>query len=651
LETILEGSRDYFWYPSPEVTKNAHLTRFMEANGVSDFSSLLKRSTDDVAWFTEALLDYLDIRFYQNYSRILDLSKGPEWPQWCVDGKMNIVHNCLDKRIGTPSENETALDWEGESGEMRKMTYGQLFRKVNQTANALRSLGIGKGDPVGLFMPMIPEIAIALLAIAKVGGVILPLFSGYGAGAVATRLGDAGAKAIFTADGFTRRGRPVEMKPVVDEAATLVPTLQHVIIVDYSGIAYSSSPGRDHRWSELVDTQPELAETEITSAEDTLMLIYTSGTSGRPKGTIHTHCGFPIKASQDMAFGTDVHPGETIYWVTDMGWMMGPWELFGALLLGAAFFMYDGAPDYPSPDRLWSIVDRHRIHKLGISPTLIRALIPYGDDQFSGKDLSSLRLLSLTGEPCNPEPWRWLFEKVGNNRLPIINYSGGTEISGGILMSNPLLPMKPCSFNAPCPGMAVDVFDEHGRSIINQVGELVVKTPWIGMTRGFWKDPDRYLETYWSHWPGIWVHGDWAAIDREGQWYVLGRSDDTIKVAGKRLGPAEVESILVEHPAVLESAAVGIPHPIKGSQMVIFAVLKPGFESTNQLRQELIDRVTADLGKALAPHELFFVDDLPKTRNAKVMRRMVRSTYLEMDPGDRSSLVNPESLESIRHAR
>ncbi|MDD5369997.1 MAG: AMP-binding protein [Anaerolineaceae bacterium] len=650
METILDGSRDYFWYPTPEIANNAHLFHFMQANGLSDFYSLLNRSTEDVPWFTRALLEYLDIRFYQPYSRVLDLSRGPEWPQWCVDGKMNIVHNCLDKRIGTPSENQLAMDWESESGGTRRMTYGELFRKVNQAANALRSLGISKGDPVGLFMPMIPEIAIALLAIAKVGGIILPLFSGYGAGAVATRLADAGAKAVFTADGFTRRGRPVEMKAVVDEAASTVPTLQHVIIVDYSALPYPLIPGRDHRWRDLVECQSDQSDTEVTAAEDTLMLIYTSGTTGRPKGTIHTHCGFPIKASQDMAFGTDVHPGETIYWVTDMGWMMGPWELFGALVLGAAFFMYDGAPDYPAPDRLWSMVERHNIHKLGISPTLIRALIPYGDEQFSGKDLSSLRLLSLTGEPCNPEPWRWLFEKVGHSRLPIINYSGGTEISGGILMSNPLLPMKPCSFNAPCPGMAVDVLDEHGHSLVDQVGELVIKTPWIGMTRGFWKDPERYLETYWSHWPGVWVHGDWAAVDQEGQWYVFGRSDDTIKIAGKRLGPAEVESILVEHPAVLESAAIGVPDPIKGNRMVIFVVLKPGFQPSDPLRSELIDKVINDLGKALAPHRLFFVEDLPKTRNAKVMRRMVRSTYLEMDPGDRSSLVNPESLESIQHA-
>lgn len=651
METILEGSTDYFWYPTPETIANAHLTRFMLVNGVSDIFSLLQRSTSDVAWFTQALLNYLDIRFEKPYSRILDLSDGPAWPHWCVDGRMNIVTNCLDKRMGTDLENQVALDWEGENGQVRQLTYKELYHKVNQASNALRSLGIGKGDPVGLFMPMVPEIAIALLAVARVGGIILPLFSGYGAGAVATRLEDAGAKAIFTADGFFRRGKPVSMKPVVDEAANSAPSLQHVILYEYAGIPFEMAPGRDHRWSELVDSQPTEAPIEPTSAEDPLMLIYTSGTSGRPKGTIHTHCGFPVKAAQDMAFGTDVHKGERIYWVTDMGWMMGPWELFGSLLLGASFFMYDGAPDYPGADRLWSLVERHHINKLGLSPTLIRALIPYGDEQFTQHDLSSLRLFSLTGEPCNPEPWRWLFEKVGSSRLPIINYSGGTEISGGILMSNPLLPMKPCSFNAPCPGMAADVFDEHGHSVIDQVGELVVKAPWIGMTRGFWKDPDRYLETYWSQWSGVWTHGDWAAVDNEGQWYVLGRSDDTIKIAGKRLGPAEVESILVEHPAVLESAAIGVPDPLKGAQMVIFVVLKPGFKPDVSLRKDLYQLVVTDLGKALAPRDILFVDDLPKTRNAKVMRRMIRSTYLDMDPGDSTSLVNPEALESIRNAR
>jgi acetyl-CoA synthetase len=424
-----------------------------------------------------------------------------------------------------------------------------------------------------------------------------------------------------------------------------------VIVLPYAGLETPLTPGRDVNWQQLVSGQPDTSETEDTSAEDVLMVIYTSGTTGRPKGAIHTHCGFPVKAAQDMAFGTDVHPGEVLYWITDMGWMMGPWETFGALLLGATFFIYDGAPDFPGPDRLWSLVERHHITTLGISPTLIRALIPAGEEPVHAHDITSLRVISLTGEPCNPEPWKWVFETVGKGKLPIINYTGGTEISGGILMGNPLLPMKPCSFNSPCPGMAADVFDESGHPVRGQVGELVVKAPWIGMTRGFWKDPERYLESYWSRWPGVWVHGDWAAVDEDGQWYVVGRSDDTIKIAGKRLGPAEVESILVEHPAVLESAAIGVPDLMKGSVLVVFCVLKPGIVPGESLRHELAEKLTADLGKALAPKAVYFVDDLPKTRNAKVMRRMIRSAYLDLDPGDTTSLVNPESLATIRKPR
>jgi acetyl-CoA synthetase len=424
-----------------------------------------------------------------------------------------------------------------------------------------------------------------------------------------------------------------------------------LIVLKRTGDDVSMRPGRDHWWHELVQGQPVNAPTERTEAEDNLMVIYTSGTTGRPKGAVHTHAGFPIKAAQDMAFGTDVHPGQRIYWMTDMGWMMGPWLVFGSLILGASFFMYDGAPDYPGPDRLWSMVARHRITQLGLSPTLVRSIIPHGEEPFRKHDLSSLRLFASTGEPWNPDPWMWLFEKVGSGRLPIINYSGGTEISGGIVMGNPILPLKPCAFSGPCPGMAADVFDEEGRPVRNQVGELVIKAPWIGMTRGFWRDPERYFETYWSRWPDVWVHGDFAAIDSDGQWYILGRSDDTIKIAGKRLGPAEVESILVSHPAVVEAAAIGVPNEVKGSELVVFSVLAPGYEPSEDLRQELNAVIVSGLGKALAPRAVRFVGDLPKTRNAKVMRRIIRAAYLGHDPGDTSSLVNPEAVEEIRKSR
>ena len=645
-----EFGGEIVWRPTADYIDHSHLTKFMRQYQLSDFDDLMHRSTEDVAWFTEALLKYLDIQFYKPYDQVLDISQGIANPRWVVGGKMNIVHNLLDKYIGSEVENQVALITEDEAGEVNHYTYRELWRKVNQAANALRSLGLGAGDAIGLYMPMSSEIVVAMLAIAKIGGIILPLFSGYGAGAIASRLSDADAKALFTSDGSIRRGEVINMKATADRAIAKVPSLDHVIVSNKANLSVEMVAGRDHWWHELVEIQPEVAETEITDAEQVLMIIYTSGTTGRPKGAVHTHCGFPIKAAQDMAFGTDLHPGQRLYWMTDMGWMMGPWLVFGAMILGSTYILYDGAPDYPGPGRLWELVERHRITTLGISPTLIRALMPSGDEPIRSHDISSIRFFASTGEPWNPGPWMWLFEKVGHGKRPIINYSGGTEISGGIVMGNPILPLKPTAFSAPCPGIAADVFDENGQSVRNQVGELVIKSPWIGMTRGFWRDPGRYEDTYWSRWPDVWVHGDFAAVDTDGQWYILGRSDDTIKVAGKRLGPAEIESILVGHPAVVEAAAVGVPDDLKGSAVLVFCVLTDGYSPSDELRDELKNSIISSLGKPLAPRQVLFVADIPKTRNAKVMRRMIRAAYLKKDPGDTSSLINPESLKGIQEA-
>ena len=636
------------WEPTPDHIEKAHLTAFMRQHGIPDFDALMQRSTEDVSWFTDAVLKYLKIEFYKPYIKVANFEKGIQWAEWCVGGQMNIVHNCIDKRIGTPEEDNPAFIWESEEGKSGTLSYGELYRQVNQAANALRELGLGKGDAVGIYMPMIPEIVVALLAIAKIGGIILPLFSGYGVSAVTTRLVDADAKALFTADGVFRRGKPVDMKSVADQAADLTPTLKHMIVVNRIGLDLDLVADRDHWWEEIVLRQPTQAATEVTEAEDTLMVIYTSGTTGRPKGAVHTHCGFPIKAAQDMAFGTDLHVGETLYWMSDMGWMMGPWLVFGALILGGTFFIYDGAPDFPAPNRLWEMVEKHKIATLGISPTLVRALIPKGDEHWQKHDLSSLRFFASTGEPWNPDPWIWLFEKVGGGNVPIINYSGGTEISGGIVMGNPILPLKACAFSAPCPGIAADVVNEKGESVTDEVGELVIRAPWIGMTRGFWKDPERYIESYWSQWKDVWVHGDFAAKDSDGLWYILGRSDDTIKVAGKRLGPAEVESILVEHESVIEAAAIGIPDPVKGSAVVVFVVLGKNVEGSDELRVELRNMIATAMGKPLAPKEILFISDLPKTRNGKVMRRMIRSAYLGLDLGDTSALVNGDVMEEIK---
>jgi acetyl-CoA synthetase len=642
---------EFVWKPTQEYIERAHLTNFMRLHNITSFDHLMKQSTADVSWFTDAVLKYLDLHFYKPYSSILDTSKGIAWPEWCVGGKLNIVYNCIDKYIGTSLEDQIALISETERGEISTLTYAELYRRVNQTANALRSIGLKKGDVIGLYMPMISEIVIAMLAIAKIGGIILPLFSGYGSGAITSRLVSAHAKALFTVDGYFRRGQPFLMKPIADQAVPQIPTLEHIIVLNRYNQEINMVFGRDHWWHELIDLQSVQADTEITFAEDVLMILYTSGTTGKPKGVVHTHCGFPVKAAQDMAFGTDVHPGDRIHWITDMGWMMGPWLVFGSLLLRGTIVIYDGSPDYPGPSRLWDIVERHRITTLGVSPTLVRASISLGDEPFRNHDLSSLRFFASTGEPWNPDPWMWLFERVGQGKRPIINYSGGTEVSGGILMGNPLQPLKPCAFSAPCPGMAADVFDEDGKPLRNQVGELVVKAPWIGMTRGFWNDPKRYEETYWSRWPGVWVHGDFAAIDSHGMWYILGRSDDTIKLAGKRIGPAEVESVLVSHPNVLEAAAIGVPDYVKGNSLVVFCVLVPGIEPSKSLQEQLKEHVIKVMGKPMAPKEILFVNDLPKTRNAKLMRRTIRSTYLDQPPGDISSLVNPQSLDAIRKVR
>src|SRR5438067_9839986 len=559
---------DIVWRPGAEIIAQSRLKRFMDRHGIGSLEELQRRSTEEIEWFWSAVLEELGIEFYVPYERIVDTSRGIAWPRWCCGGVMNIVHNCLDKWRGTPVGRREAVRWEGEEGAVRVLTYEELHRDVCRLANALRALGMKKGDVAALFMPMMPETVAAFFAVIKLGGIILPLFSGYGAAAVAGRLRDSEAKFLLTADGFYRRGQSVLLKPGADEALSSSSSVEHVLVFRRLGISIPWTPGRDRWWHEEVGQQSDETETERTDAEDPLMIIYTSGTTGEPKGALHTHCGFPIKAAQDMKQGLDLHADETLFWITDMGWMMGPWLVFGTLLLGATMMLYDGAPDWPEPDRVWSLVDRHQVTALGVSPTLIRALRPHGDEIVRRHDLSSLRKFASTGEPWNPDPWMWLFQNVGHGKLPIINYSGGTEISGGILMGNVLTPMKPCAFSGPLPGMAADVVDEDGKSVRRQVGELVIREPWIGMTRGFWKDAQRYIETYWSRFPDVWVHGDWAAVDDDGLWYILGRSDDTIKIAGKRVGPAEVESVLVAHSQVSEAAAIGVPDSIKGEALV-----------------------------------------------------------------------------------
>jgi acetyl-CoA synthetase len=651
---------DAAWHPSAEDLRESRLARFVRASGHSDLTAMQVHAAADPAWFWGAAADDLALPWQRRPTSILDASRGPEWSRWWLGGAFNYAAAAIDPRAEREPDAE-ALAWEGEDGEVRRWSARELRHDVDRAAAMLRAEGVGPGDRVGILLPMLPETVIAVLALGLLRAIFTPIFSGYGPAAIASRLTDCEASVLITADGFYRRGNVVRLKDAADEAAAAAPSIRRVIVVRRLGervgdVAWDAE--RDRWWDEAIAAgevtggatkgSAEPVERPLTDPEAPYMIIYTSGTTGRPKGAVHVHGGFPVKAAQDMAHGFDVKAGDALFWFTDLGWMMGPWAIAGSLLLGARLVIYEGTPDFPGPDRLWSLVARHRVTHLGLSPTVIRALIPHGVDPVRAHDRSRLRVLGSTGEPWNPDPWWWFFREVGEGRCPIVNYSGGTEVSGGIVSGNLITPVRPTSFSGPSVGVAADVVDGDGRPVRGTVGELVIRQPLPGMTRGFWNDPERYIETYWSRFPGTWVHGDWALVDEDGYWYIQGRSDDTLKVAGKRVGPAEVESAAVGHPAVVEAAAVGIPHAVKGESIAVFCVLVKGTPDDPALRAAISARVAGELGKALKPDVVAVVPALPKTRSGKVMRRVVRAAYLGLDPGDISALDDPLSLEPIR---
>jgi acetyl-CoA synthetase len=507
---------------------------------------------------------------------------------------------------------------------------------VTRLAEGLASLGVEPGDRVAIYMPMCPEVAVASHACAHLGAVQVPIFSGFAAPAVRERLQDSEAKVVITANWSLRRGKRLDMEATV-EAAREATAVEHVV----------TWKREDRSWSGVELGSGDLAPLEVDS-EHPYLLTYTSGTTGKPKGVLHVQGGFLVSIGRELAYQADAHPDDVIHFATDMGWIMGPWTVVGGGAMGAKLVFAEGAPDYP-PDRLWRTLEAERVSILGCSPTLIRALMQHGDPE---TDLSSLRVVVTTGEPWNPDPYRWLFEQVGGGRCPIINCSGGTEIGACFLSPTPAIPIKECSLGGPALGMDMDVVDQEGNSLIEsgEVGELVCRKPFPGMTRGFWRDPERYLDAYWRRFPGIWVHGDWASVDEDGYWFLHGRSDDTLNIAGKRIGPAEIESAVVAHPAVAEAAAVGVPHEVKGEVAWVFCVLGRGHEGSDALAAEVAETAAAELGRAFKPDRVVFVSALPKTRSAKIVRRAVRAKALGKDPGDLSSVENPEALEDIARA-
>jgi acetyl-CoA synthetase len=637
-------ARDGFaWVPTPEQLEAANVVRLARRLACNDYRALHRLSVEDPDRFWRAVRDDLSIPFAHDWDDVLDDSRGSEWTTWFRGARLNLAEACIHRWARERPDGEAAV-WQAEDGARRALTWSELSLEVTRLAEALVALGVRVGDTVGIYLPMSPEAAIASHACAHVGAIQVPIFSGFASPAIAARLADAGARVLVTADASYRRGTRIPMKSIADDALSAAPSVEHVIVWRREGADVPMTPGRDHAWDELVvDVPGELPPLEL-DAEAPYLLAYTSGTTGRPKGALHVHGGFLMSIAREAAYQADLRPGDRVLFATDMGWIMGPWTVVGAGALGATTVFMEGAPDWPA-DRIWKLVESEQVTMLGVSPTLIRALIPSGEPV---TDLSSLRAVTTTGEPWNRGPYDWLNEHgCGGGRIPIVNISGGTEVGACFLSVTPMAPTKPCSLGFSALGQDMDVFDEQGRSLRGEVGELVSKRAWPGMTRGIWRDPERYLETYWSRFPGVWTHGDWASIDEDGYWYLHGRSDDTLNIAGKRIGPAELESAAVNHPAVAEAAAIGVPHDVKGEVPWLFCVLSPGETPSTE---DIARAVTDELGKAFKPDRIVFVAALPKTRSAKIVRRAVRATVLGQDPGDVSTLENPESLEGIARA-
>ena len=620
----------FIWEPTPELVEQANLTRLARRLDANGYQALHRISVDEPERFWPAVVDDLGLEFSRPWDAVVDLSRGPEWATWFVGGRVNVARACVHRWADEQPDAE-ALVWQSEDGRRDALTWAEASRAVTQLAEALVELGVEPGDRVAIFMPMCPAVAVASHACAHVGAVQVPIFSGFAAPAIASRLEDSGAKVVLCADWSLRRGKRIDMQRTLDDAGPFA--VEHVV-------AWNREAGE---WPELVTRQPATLPPLEVDSEAPYLLAYTSGTTGKPKGALHVQGSFLVSIAREAAYQSDLRTGDRVHFATDMGWIMGPWTLVGAGANGATVVLAEGAPDWPA-DRLWRLVESERVTMLGLSPTLVRALIPHGDPD---ADLSSLKTFCTTGEPWNPDPYRWLFEHVGGSRAPIVNISGGTEVGACFLATCITEPIKPVALGFPALGQDMDVVDADGRPLRGEVGELVCRRPWPGMTRGIWGDDERYLDTYWRRFPGVWTHGDWASIDEDGYWFLHGRSDDTLNIAGKRIGPAELESAAIGSGIVAEAAAIGVPHEVKGETAWIFCVAAPGTEPDGE---RVAAAVTAALGKAFRPERIVWVSALPKTRSAKIVRRAVRAQVLGQDPGDLSSLENPETLEEIAHA-
>ena len=652
------------WNPSDHPwTRDSHVARFMTRHCIATVAELRRRSVADTAWFWEAVLHDLNVEWLRPYTRVRDDRAGFPWTRWFIDGRINLADQCVDRHVREGHGHHVALFHEadsGRTGDADRVTFAELAAQVDRCATAMRAAGVGRGDSIALYAPMQVPTVVVLFAALKIGARCVPIFCGYGEAALRERLELCEAKLLFACATLHRRGRAVDTGAVARTAAAPVPSVARIIWTDTGEWAAFLCPsGHDSRdgsagppSSPATDPADALLPCAATDAEEPALTLFTSGTTGRPKGTVHTHVGCLAQAGKELRYAFNVRPGEPFFWVTDIGWMMGPWELIGCLLHRTPVVLLDGAPNHPTSDRLWEICERRRVVTLGVSPTLVRLLMRASEGRGpAAHDLSRLRVLGSTGEVWDEVSYRWYFDQVGGRRCPIINISGGTEIIGCHLSPLPLDPLKACSLGGPGLGMDVDVFTDEGRPAPRgEMGHLVCKQPAPSMTKGFLHDNERFLATYFRRFPGVWYHGDWAKVDEDGHWFLFGRTDDTLKVAGKRVGPGEVEDVLISHPAVSEAAAIGVPDEVKGAALVCFVVLRPSARAGNApapSEAELTEHVARQLGRPLAPQRVFLVDALPKTRSGKIVRATIRRVYLHEPAGDTSSLENPAALDAL----
>jgi len=634
--------------PDSDIQRSSTLAAFLRDCGADSYEDLAQRANAEPDWFWDRIINFAGIKFSRPYTQLRDMSDGPESIRWAVGGTLNLTETCLDAHIENGLGDKIAIDWVGEDGSQRSWTYSDLATETARVASALAQRGVKPGQAVGIYMPMIPEIEAALLGIARLGAVAVPLFSGFAPPAIVSRLNDSDAVAVLTADATPRRGTPVWMEAKLAEALQDVPSVHTVISLRRFG-GEVADPGRDLDWQQSVGKADPTYPAQPVSADAALMIAYTSGTTGRPKGVVHTHLGVQAKAASDFLLGLDMKHDDRHLWMTDMGWVMGPLTLLSVLLSGATLVLAEGAPSMPGdPFRLLRIAAEMKVTHMGVAPTLVRQFMTQDPAPLSSYDLSPLRIVASTGEPWTDDAWIWQLDHICRRRAVPLNISGGTELFGAILTSTVLHEVRPGGFSAQALGVGAKVLRQDGSEAApGEVGELVVTQPPLGLTPAIRGDRERYLETYWSTYPGIWRHGDWVRCDPDGTWYILGRSDDTLNIAGKRIGPPEIEGALTETGEVVDAAAIAAPDDIKGVAVVCVCVAAPGVVPDADLVERLKNRVGEVVSKPFRPREIHFVEALPKTRSMKTMRRIVRAAFLDEDPGDLASVSNPETIQPI----